>query len=284
MQSALDELQNTLKVAEDYVNQGQMTAPYVRFHIKALQEDLNFLVSVSSESVELQRESLKLRIEARRMKRRLELLLVELETNFPSTASPQSSNQDSAVNVATEIQLKGEKLLSFDGDPTKFLVYRYCLVDNVIDNPNMTSSSKWAHLRDSLSGPPAELISEIPQMPGLLNVALGLLDDVYGGSDRTVRELIRRIDKLPPASLNVESVRMTYAKLEAILRSLAYLNHPINEDQSILSAYIAKFPLHSIDLKSKTKDAAAALQTIRDAFAKYLPKVEWARKCKDDAR
>lgn len=273
-QCALDELQNTLEIAENYLSQGQRTAPYVRFHIKALQEDIDLVASVASSSDELQCKSFELGIEGRRIKRRLELLLIELETSLLPAAAPQASDQTATANVAApETKPKSRKLSAtkippFDGDATKFPVYRNSLVENVIDEPSLTVTSKWARLRNSLSGTPALLISEIPQMPEMLNVALKLLDDVYGGEKRVTTELHRKFHNLPPASSTTESIRATHAKLEGILQSLTHLNHPVNENQLIRSVYIEKFP--SSVIYEVVKSKSTALQTIRDGIAQLL--------------
>lgn len=266
MEIAIDELQNTIEIAEKYLRHPKKTAPFVSFHIKALQEDIELLSGIESPLVELQQKALDVRIQARRLKRRLEVQLLELQSQ--SAPAPTET-----ITLVTEQKAKGLKLPplklpTFSGDGTKFLEYWNVLFENVINNTAMTSTAKWMHLRDSLAGAPAELISEIPQTAEMLNVALKLLDEIYGGEEKTITELYNKFHNLPTAANDTPSVRMTHAKLEGILLSLTQLRHEANENQYIRSVYIGKFPSSIINEVVKTKNTP--LQEIRDSIAQLL--------------
>lgn len=266
MQAALDELQNSMEVAEDYLKRDEKRARYLRVHINALVEDIDLVSSFVTSSAKLQQESFQLRVAARAIKHRLERLLSE--------SVSQSSDQQTPAIVATQKTepKEGESLApeipSFNGDSTKFPVYRTILEENVISNPNMTATSKWVHLRKSLFGHPAELISEMPHTPEALDVAVKLLDDVYGGKDRISAELYAKFHDLPVASLTADSIRMTHAKLEGILLSLTHLQHSVNENEFIKLEYIRKFP--SCVIYEVFRTESTQLQTIRDGIAQLL--------------
>lgn len=271
MQSALDELQNTLKNAEDYLNGGEKTAPLVRFHIKALQEDSDLAFSVGKAFEELYPETLEPIFKARRIKRSLEQLLIELGTRSSPVAS-QSDQLTPAICAPPQTKQQDYEMPSFDGDTSKYPAYRDILVEKVINNSNLSSATKWGLLRESLSGPPAEFISEIPQTLEFLDVALKLLDNFYGGADRMISVLKSKFQSLTPASIAAESLRMTHAKLEGILESLAHLNYPINEDEWIQSVYIEKFPSCFINAVVYTE--CMALQSIRKGTFRLLHVVQ----------
>lgn len=61
-------------------------------------------------------------------------------------------------------------MLWFDGDDaSKFFVYRYILVENVIYNADLSSIETWV-LQGSLSGSPAKLIPKILQTHVFLDI------------------------------------------------------------------------------------------------------------------
>lgn len=256
MQSSLDQLQDTIDIVETDLCFGRKTAPLLRFHINALQEDIEFVSSIASSSGQLSVMSERL-ILARKVKRKLERLLVDLETLSGPAASPQPVFPKTPFTEHEEIEF-----LRFDGDASTFQAYWNCLEENVINNPNMPVTTKWARFRSSLSGPPDECISVIPQIPELLDVALKLLDNVYGSEGRARRELYMKFHDLPPAEVFTRSLRKTHLTLEAILLSLAHLNYPVNGNPSIRSLYIRKFPDCVINAIDDIENAT--LQTIRD--------------------
>lgn len=276
MESALDLLRSTIQSAQDYINEKEPTRPFLRFYIKAVQEDMDLLATVASDCVEPHQKSLELGIEARQIKRRLELLLMALDP------FAQSSSHESAANVATLETMPTSwrspalKTPSFNGDAIKFPAYRNILLENVINNPNMTASSKWAYLRDSLSGPPADLISEIPEMPEMLKVAFKLLDDVYGRKEKVAAKLHEKLVSLPKALPVTESMRMTHAKLEGILLSMSLLNCPMSDNIVTRGLYTAKFPPDEIGFE-KLDIEKSTLQTIRDEISHLLLVREVAR-------
>lgn len=273
MQSSLEELRHTLKMAEDYLNQGGRNVGYVRFHLQALREDMNLVSwlasSCSSMSLELHQKSLEIMLKGRRTKRRLEQILMDLESISGSAAPPRTESGGE--------KSRGLKIRIFDGDATKYLAYRNIFMQGIVNNPYMTASAKWLYFENSLCGPPAALFSEYPHTIEALEAAFRMLDSVYGNTERITAELYRKLENLPPASTATESIRLTHAKLEGILLSLAGLYVPVNGSPYIRAAYIAKFPASVIN-REVVNFRSLDLQTIRDGVARLLGTRESLRK------
>ncbi|KAK7593126.1 hypothetical protein V9T40_007878 [Parthenolecanium corni] len=240
MEHALEQLKETVAEAEDYLKKSSQTVAYVKFYIQNIEEDIAVLAATDSIDDNLADRALQLRIHARRIKRTLDVWLIE--NNKPTPSGQINANAGREPDHKPQIKLEKLTLPTFDGDPTKFLVYWNTIVENVVNNPDVSDTAKWVYLRNSLKGRPAELLADMPETAASIQTALTLLSDIYGGDERSITELYRKFHNLTPATATTESIRLTHAKLESYLLALEGLQHSVNENQYIRSVYIGKFP------------------------------------------
>lgn len=240
MDAAVTELIATIARAKAYNEQPSKTIAFAQFHVTNLDEDIAFVANIVTHDPLLLDRAVEQRLIARRVRRELQEWILGQE------AGPTVVKQKGMKMPQLELPV-------FSGDHTKFLVFWNALLENVVNNAEITDTAKWLILQKSLAGPAAELISEIPQTGAMIPVALKMLDDTYGGEERIITELYQKFHSLPPASNDIKSVRGTYGKLKGILLALSQLDHDVHDNKYLRSVYIGKFPNDIVQQVVKTK-------------------------------
>lgn len=130
----------------------------------------------------------------------------------------------------------------------------------------MPITAKWSAFRDSLSGYPADLVSEHLQTEAGLTSALRTLDHVFQGTDKAIAALKRKLSELP-AGQDTESCWMNCCLLEGMLLSLAHFGYPVDTDPSIRSQYRQKFPP---EVSSAISEDDMSLQQMQDVAKELI--------------
>lgn len=268
METAMNELKFTVDRAKKYLLRTDKTVALRKRHVKALEEDIELVLGYEQKPgyEDTGDAALTLRLLARRVKRELEEEIDEVVGDVVEPVTQITVVE--APNKADDVKVQPLKLPTFGGDPTEFECFMQVYRQNILDNPRISESGKWIHLRESLKGEPFDLIKAIPQTEKTLKVALKLLDNVYGGDDRTVTELFQRIHDLQPASEDLPSLRMVNATIEGYLLSLEEYGHETDKDVHLRSIVLGKYPQNIIFQVRQARDTP--LSEIRDRMQQLV--------------
>jgi len=264
----MNELQFTIDRAKKYLLRKEKSIALRKRHIKALEEDIELVLGYAKKPgyIDTKDAALILRLIARRIIRELE---EEIDEVVGDVAEPVTQiTVVEAPNKKEDVKVQPLKIPTFNGDPTEFECFIQVYRQNILDNPRISDSGKWIHLRESLKGEPFDLIKAIPQTGKTLKVALKLLDNVYGGEDRTVTELFQRIYDLPPAREDLPSLRIVNATIEGYLLSLEEYGHETDKDVHLRSIVLGKYPQNIIFQVRRARDTP--LSEIRDKLQQLI--------------
>lgn len=272
MPASLELIKHSLDAVEVCLsdNQSKSDTRELKFHIEALREDV-LLVCLSgprTQSGELEQKALKLVADAQETIRKLNNVLLDLESSL---------QQPPATNAATQAKLEqwqmvAMKMPTFEGgDACTFLRYRNFIQKNVVGNEKLDVRTKWLYFLNSCSGKPAEIIFEYPSTLEGMKSAIRHLEVIYGGKDEAAAELMEKFKNLKQADMSWTSLSLKHLELEGLLGWLADLDYQV-ELTKIRYKYLEKFPPSLIS--EVNTDLSVTLEAIRKEVGIKISKLE----------
>lgn len=289
MDGAVEELKYTIEQASEYFKSSTHHLEELQCHVTALKEDADIVEHSKTGDRTQDKDAEEVVRTARRLRRDLEKLSFpllrereaiklqvqrdELEVQKQAyrrmeTAAAIPSNE----KKVSAIKLPTLKLPIFSGEIEQYRGFKQVFLDLVNEDPGMSPMKKWLLLKEHLGGKALEIVQELPSSPETFQVAIDLLDQAFGSVNKAVTHLYHRLQGLPVATMRGDSLRLTHAKLDGMLRSLESMGEDVDTSRFLRTVVINKFPKELFSILRITDDMD--LPKFRKRIAGYIQSSE----------
>jgi len=267
------ELLNTTELAEKYLKQETQHAEILRTYVSDIQEDIAALEKLKGSFKEKEAMMKDLIARATRAKRDAVRQAQALEIAAKDAAAKETQ-REVTIRKDNIVKAPRVKLPIFDGENlADYRGFMLAFNSSLGNEPDADPVKKWLLLKPQLAGKALTMVQELPIAPETFEVALKILEDNFGGDRAAVMELYQRLQLLPNATLDTDSLKTTHARMEGILMSLERLQVDLEKDDFLRAAAISKYPdelQHLLRVTNKT-----SLSKFREEMTDYVA----ARSC-----
>jgi len=171
-----------------------------------------------------------------------EEMIVELANNVPDeTQQDTSSAQLATVERVKPLDIK---ITPFEGERSKYAMFKRS-IEVVMEQRNETPEHRLVFLNQHLKGEAAAKIDNLLPTAENYTTAWQILDDEYNDPTKINEEVYIKLEKLPRAEYNPQSLRNTYDQIESILRIMETYSSEkeVNSNDTYRRKVLSKFPV-----------------------------------------
>lgn len=270
LEVAVRELQHTYAEADAFagLSDDERLPEILRSYTVDLAEDITTLTQLKSHYGDRAKEILDLIADAKRIKRTMEKDAFLREQAIKKHAEKATVEPTQAVKVSGS-KIPNIKLPTFDGETTDdFRGFKEAFDETLKLEPDLSDVRKWLMLRSHLAGKALQMVKELPIAAESYSAGIEILTKYFGSKRKAILRMYYRIQILPNAEMETESLKMMHAQMEGILLSLKKLQKDPNEDDFLRAVVIGKFPHELIHALRVTDEMT--LDTFRKLLGEYI--------------
>lgn len=147
---------------------------------------------------------------------------------------------DTNININSKMQLPTLTLPNFNGDYTKWLLFKDSYVSAIHSNHSLSNIEKFRYLRSTLQGDALQLLASLETTHQNYTVAWNMLLNRYENERIIIHTHLKAIFDIPLIHKETYTIlRHTIDQFQMHLRALEALNEPVNQWDTILIHLLA---------------------------------------------
>ncbi|XP_065182125.1 uncharacterized protein LOC135812837 [Sycon ciliatum] len=158
-------------------------------------------------------------------------------------AAPSANSNHFQQSAAPCVRLPHLKIPQFSGSVLEWPEFWSLFTSTVHEHPTLSIVSKFVYLNDSLKGEARDAIAGIALTESNYHLAVETLKTKFGQPQLIIGGLYARLQQLPEAGHNFESIKSTFDSIDKILRQLSTLGEDVDSQRLLIHQILAKFPL-----------------------------------------
>ncbi|KAK7592939.1 hypothetical protein V9T40_007691 [Parthenolecanium corni] len=295
MDIAAEQLKYSQQQATVYLEEKDYEALILRQYAADIQEDIDALEKYERKFGDKADEYHRLIVDAKNLKRMVEKgaakleILAQKKSNdealaakaAEATAAAEAARAAEASlaairvkqseeekKVAKSVKLPRIVLPIFDGETCDdYRGFIDAFNETLQADKNLSAIRKWLLLRAQLGGRALQIVQDLPMSSESYENALKMLHTAYGSTKKAVTRQYEKLQNLPRAEMETESLRSTNNRVEGILLTLKGLKSDIEHD-FLRSVVLGKYPPELIDTLRVTEDTTLA--DFREKATQYI--------------